>query len=648
MNRAYVICHMTMSIDGKVTGDFLGLEKCEDAIEEYYRLNRELPAQGFMCGRVTMEESFTGGWYPDLGKYEGVKFDRSDFIADNDAERYAAAVDRFGKLGWKTAEIDDDDPGYGGAHIIEILCEDVQDEFLAYLQETGISYIFAGRDEFEPETALMKLKELFGIDTILLEGGSIINGVFKEAGMVDELSIVQVPVMGDPDGKPMFYGSDMKGFELKNSENIAGEAKWLCFAKDEIYIEERIIIEKGELGEYFDQIVHFNNSIYCYGELTFNGCAIYYNEPDTDGKIYMYQGSKITLKDCTVICRGRDGKRFIQGEKENSVYAEGTKFIDCSDFLMVEYDCKELVISKCEFLNCCGGMFDLYLDQQGHCSIYDNVIKQEKRAAFNLYKNNSIEWYKKTVFWIGGGSSTCGMEFKNNSVTVDPAFNEDIYTGKERYDAVYYLASKYLEVTDCSFEGMSRGIDACYVRNCSFKDCDGAVLTNLDFDKKIFSYVENCTFENCMNVILTGFETRVTECRFISCRRGIIRPSSLMGGVYINDCEFKDIVLDQNRARHEFLDVFRDDACIVFARDSRPECETNGLVNCRFENVSIKDGYLIAADGYEKPFGEVGFVHNCSFTNCKTDNAQGKLIDDKSSFKNIFRKNIVVEVIRIS
>lgn len=70
--RPYIICHMTTSIDGKVAGAFLNREACALAIQEYYRLNREIPAQGFACGRVTMEESFTGGWYPDLQVFEHV------------------------------------------------------------------------------------------------------------------------------------------------------------------------------------------------------------------------------------------------------------------------------------------------------------------------------------------------------------------------------------------------------------------------------------------------------------------------------------------------------------------------------------------------------------------------------------------------
>lgn len=63
MNRPYIICHMVTSIDGKVTGDFLATPECAEATEIYYQINRETKADGFICGRITMEGSFTGGWY---------------------------------------------------------------------------------------------------------------------------------------------------------------------------------------------------------------------------------------------------------------------------------------------------------------------------------------------------------------------------------------------------------------------------------------------------------------------------------------------------------------------------------------------------------------------------------------------------------
>ena len=51
MTRPYIICHMVMSIDGKVTGDFLSRSEGEKATEIYYEINRNYKADGFIWPR---------------------------------------------------------------------------------------------------------------------------------------------------------------------------------------------------------------------------------------------------------------------------------------------------------------------------------------------------------------------------------------------------------------------------------------------------------------------------------------------------------------------------------------------------------------------------------------------------------------------
>ena len=223
MNRPYIICHMVTSIDGKVTGDFLFEPACAEATEIYYRLNRELRADGFICGRVTMEESFTGGWYPDLSQYKPVRHgldDKMDCIVDDLSGFYAIAFDTYGKLGWKSNRIvdPDGDPGYDGAQIIEVLSEQVDARYLGYLESLGIPYIFAGEDVIDVELALFKLKNIIGCNTLLLEGGSIINGAFERAGAVDEISLVVAPTVADKESKPLFTDADLTDFELIKAE----------------------------------------------------------------------------------------------------------------------------------------------------------------------------------------------------------------------------------------------------------------------------------------------------------------------------------------------------------------------------------------------------------------------------------------------
>lgn len=216
MERPYVICHMTTSIDGKVTGDFLGASESAAAVDTYYAVNRELHGDAYACGRVTMEGSFTGGWYPDLREFADHRVPREDHAAESDAGFYAVAFDRKGRLGWKGSRIEDEDPGYGGAHIIEVLCESAPEAYLAYLRKIGVSYIFAGAEEMDLPLALAKLKRLFGIETLLLEGGSILNGAFQRAGVIDELSLVVAPVTAAAEDKPLMDGSGMERYRLRD------------------------------------------------------------------------------------------------------------------------------------------------------------------------------------------------------------------------------------------------------------------------------------------------------------------------------------------------------------------------------------------------------------------------------------------------
>ena len=229
MERPRIICHMTTSIDGRVTGEFLGMPQCGRATEIYYEINRAYHADAFACGRVTMEDSFTGGWYPDLTLYAGQRFAREDYAAQPDAGFFAISFDRMGRLGWKSSCIEDEDPGYGGVHIIEVLLEDVPDAYLAYLREIGVSYIFAGRGEMNLALALEKLRRIFGIRTLLLEGGSIINGAFAREGMIDELSLVVAPVTANAKDKPLFMDAQAKGFVFAGMKQYDGGVIWMNY-----------------------------------------------------------------------------------------------------------------------------------------------------------------------------------------------------------------------------------------------------------------------------------------------------------------------------------------------------------------------------------------------------------------------------------
>ena len=92
--------------------------------------------------------------------------------------------------------------------MIEALTEQVAPEYLSYLQNQGVSYLFAGEKRLNCTLLLEKLHRLFGINKLMLAGGGIVNGSFLAENLVDELSLVIAPVADGGNGVSSFTQVD--------------------------------------------------------------------------------------------------------------------------------------------------------------------------------------------------------------------------------------------------------------------------------------------------------------------------------------------------------------------------------------------------------------------------------------------------------
>ncbi len=196
MNKPYVISHMGSTVDGRIIAEHWG-ENADKYGSLYEECHNTFESQAWMVGRVTMEKNFTEGRSPEPAK-PPKPIKREPFIGDHKATSFAIAVDAHGKLGWDENEIDRD-------HVIEILSESVSDEYLQYLQNKKVSYIFAGRDELDFAIALSQLHDLFKIKTLMLEGGGSINGSLLNAGLIDEVSILVLPLADGAHNTPTTF-----------------------------------------------------------------------------------------------------------------------------------------------------------------------------------------------------------------------------------------------------------------------------------------------------------------------------------------------------------------------------------------------------------------------------------------------------------
>jgi 2,5-diamino-6-(ribosylamino)-4(3H)-pyrimidinone 5'-phosphate reductase len=211
---------MVPSIDGRIVTTNWDLPRA--GYTEYERTAQTFDADGWIIGRISMEPYAGKARVPRSSK----KIARTDFIAEHDAESYAIAIDPSGKLTWKSNDID-------GEHVITILTERVSDQYLAFLQAKGVSYLFGGKTKIDLERVLEKLAGAFGIKRLLLEGGGKINGSFLAANLIDEMSVIIAPVADGSIGTPALFDVETKSrarnLKLMSIRKLKSDLVWLRY-----------------------------------------------------------------------------------------------------------------------------------------------------------------------------------------------------------------------------------------------------------------------------------------------------------------------------------------------------------------------------------------------------------------------------------
>lgn len=228
--RPRVICHMMGSIDGRiVTG---GWPLSAEGRRQYELVHASYVPEGWLCGRVTMQQHFAQGVRSDAAvarEYTG-DAPRADHRAPGEYDSFAFIADSHGRLVWQTNDIE-------GDHVVVLLAGHVSDAYLASLRERGVSYLLAGEREVDLPAALEKIGSQYRVRTLMLEGGGRINGAMLRAGLVDEVSLLVAPVVDGRMGTPAVF--DMAGDQtafprlaLESVERRADDVLWLRYRVD--------------------------------------------------------------------------------------------------------------------------------------------------------------------------------------------------------------------------------------------------------------------------------------------------------------------------------------------------------------------------------------------------------------------------------
>jgi riboflavin biosynthesis pyrimidine reductase len=223
--KPYIVCQMMSSLDGRSLTDGWNLDFASDL---YETTAASFNADGWICGRVTMQEISHGKDYPK--GLAPAPLPRSHHFAVRDAQQYAISIDPKGLVVWNSNTA-------LKSHVIEVVSEQVSDDFLAYLRSIGVSYVFGGKTDIDLGAVVETLARELGVKTLIVEGGSHVSGAFVNAGLVDEVSVLILPLVDGRSDHPSSFEIAMETWKapaylkLKSIEKIVHDTIWLRYTK---------------------------------------------------------------------------------------------------------------------------------------------------------------------------------------------------------------------------------------------------------------------------------------------------------------------------------------------------------------------------------------------------------------------------------
>src|SRR4029453_9623587 len=110
--RPRIVCHMAASLDGRIVVDGWPESVAVAVRREYELVHASYEADGWICGRVTMEPfAKRTRSEPEVARHYSGTPAREDFRPPGDFDSFAFAIDASGRLAWETNDIDGDHAG---------------------------------------------------------------------------------------------------------------------------------------------------------------------------------------------------------------------------------------------------------------------------------------------------------------------------------------------------------------------------------------------------------------------------------------------------------------------------------------------------------------------------------------------------------
>ena len=164
-------------------------------LQVYASIGRELGTDAWMFGKNTLRAIFPYKWSIDghtvPSDYPAV------FIGERHSERMFIVADPEADTYFTSSVL-------RGDNILVIVGRNATEEYLTHLREKRISYLIVN-DTTDLREGLEVVGREFGIRSVSVQGGGILNGALLADGLIDELSLVVYPGIDGLSGIPSIF-----------------------------------------------------------------------------------------------------------------------------------------------------------------------------------------------------------------------------------------------------------------------------------------------------------------------------------------------------------------------------------------------------------------------------------------------------------
>ena len=187
------------SVDGRLLNDrwsepFDGTP-ASALLQVYAAVGRELGTDAWMFGKNTLRAAFPYKW--GVAGHPAQPDTPAVFVGERRSERMFVVAD-------PEADIYFTSPVLRGDNILVIVGRNVTEAYLAHLRERQISYVIV-EDAADLRAGLEAAGREFGIHSVSVQGGGILNGALLAEGLIDELSLVVYPGIDGLSGVPSIF-----------------------------------------------------------------------------------------------------------------------------------------------------------------------------------------------------------------------------------------------------------------------------------------------------------------------------------------------------------------------------------------------------------------------------------------------------------